>query len=167
LAYFAVACQSSASSTEADPLSRGLGARAAGRLDEAEKDYHEALAMDPKSKFALFDLGELAQSQNRIVAAEAYYRLALEQDPEMVQPLFNLAIVRTAAGDVKEAIDLYRRAVAKDPNYAAAHYNLGILLRQVGQTIEAQKELATAEILDRTLVAPNVSVPQASPNPRP
>jgi tetratricopeptide (TPR) repeat protein len=169
LASFGLACGSpeSSSQSQADPLSRGLAARAAGRLDEAERYYHEALAKDPKDKYALFDLGEVAQTQNRLVAAEAYYRLALEQDPAMERTLYNLAIALTAAGQSKEAIDLYRRAVAIEPNHAAAHYNLGVLLRQAGQGAEAQKEFAIAEVLDRTLVAPNVSAPQASPTPRP
>lgn len=151
-----------------EALSRGLQAHTAGKLDEATIAYFETLAKDPKNKFAFYNLGEIAQRQNRPPAAEAYYRLALEQDAKMLSALFNLAIVRTNAGASAEAVSLYRQVIAVDPNYAAAHFNLGLLLRQLGQSAEAQQELATAQRLDPTLVAPSPSaspIRQASPSP--
>jgi tetratricopeptide (TPR) repeat protein len=157
-----------ASDTAADALNRGLQAHAAGKNDEAVIAYFTTLAKDPKNKFALYNLGEIAQRQDRPAAAESYYRLALEQDPKMVSALFNLAIIRTSIGDTRDAVDLYRRAVAADPNFAAAHFNLGLLLRQLGQTAEAQQELATAQRLDSKLVAPTPSASparQATPSP--
>lgn len=162
----ATGCDSAQPSAD-DPLSRGLAARAAGDLDKATQAYFETLAKDPKNKYALFNLGEIAQTQKRMAVAEGFYRMALEQDPAFISPLFNLAIVRTGFGDTTEAVDLYRRAVAADPKYAAAHYNLGLLLRQLGETADAQKELAIAEILDRSLVAPSVPPPQPSATARP
>ena len=158
----------SGNETAADALNRGLQAHAAGKLDEAVAAYFTTLSKDPKNQFAYYNLGEIAQRQNRFVAAESYYRLALDLDPKMVSALFNLAIVRTTAGATTEAIALYRQAIAVDTNYAAAHFNLGLLLRQIGQTAEAQIELATAQRLDPTLVAPSPSaspIRQASPSP--
>src|SRR5439155_1669900 len=158
----------SGNETAADALNRGLAAHASGKLDDAVAAYFTTLSKDPKSQFAYYNLGEIAQRQNRFVAAESYYRLALEMDPKMVSALFNLAIVRTNAGATNEAIALYRQAIAVDANYAAAHFNLGLLLRQIGQTAEAQTELATAQKLDPTLVAPSPSaspIRQASPSP--
>src|SRR5436190_21464161 len=156
------------SETAADALNSGLAAHAAGKLDEAVAAYFTTLSKDPKNQFAYYNLGEIAQRQSRFVAAESYYRIALEMDPKMVSALFNLAIVRTNAGATNEAIALYRQAIAVDANYAAAHFNLGLLLRQIGQTAEAQTELATAQKLDPTLVAPSPSaspIRQASPSP--
>ena len=149
-----------ANESAADALNRGLQAHAAGKLDEAVAAYFSTLAKDPKSQFAYYNLGEIAQRQNRLVAAESYYRLALEQDPKMESALFNLAIVRTNVGATADAIALYRQVIAVNANSAAAHFNLGLLLRQLGQTAEAQTELATAQRLDPKLVAPS---PSASP----
>ena len=173
LATAAMACggPSSANSgneSAADALNRGLQAHAAGKLDEAVAAYFTTLSKDPKNQFAYYNLGEISQRQGRLVAAESYYRLALDIDPKMLSALFNLAIVRTNAGATNDAIALYRQAIAVDPNYAAAHFNLGLLLRQIGQTAEAQTELATAQRLDKTLVAPSPSaspIRQASPSP--
>ena len=155
------ACGGTPSTSSADDaLSRALQAHAAGKLDEATAAYFETLAKDAKTKFALYNLGVIAQGQNRPVAAEAYYRLAIEQDARMGSALFNLAILRAQAGANQEAADLYRRVIAIDPNYAAAHFNLGLVLRVLGQNAEAQTELATAQRLDPKLVAPS---PSASP----
>jgi tetratricopeptide (TPR) repeat protein len=173
LAAAATACggpssANSGSETAADALNRGLQAHAAGKLDDAVAAYFATLSKDPKNQFAYYNLGEIAQRQGRLVAAESYYRLALDIDPKMLSALFNLAIVRTNAGATNDAIALYRQAIAVDPNYAAAHFNLGLLLRQIGQTAEAQTELATAQRLDKTLVAPSPSaspIRQASPSP--
>jgi tetratricopeptide (TPR) repeat protein len=147
--------------TAEDALSRALQAHTAGKLDEATVAYFETLAKDPKNKFAFYNLGVIAQTQNRPVAAESYYRLAIDQDPQMGSAIFNLAIIRAQAGANQEAADLYRRVIAIDPNYAAAHFNLGLILRLLGQNAEAQTELATAQRLDPKLVAPN---PTATPN---
>jgi len=108
-AAFAAACGGPGSagpgaSGAADSLNRGLTAHTAGRLDEAVTAYFETLSKDPKNKFAFYNLGQIAQSQNRLPAAEAYYRLALEQDAGMASALFNLAIVRTSVGAPQDAI---------------------------------------------------------------
>jgi tetratricopeptide (TPR) repeat protein len=145
----------------ADTLNRGLAAHAAGKLDEAVAAYFTTLSKDPKSQFAYYNLGEIAQRQNKLVAAESYYRLALDLDPKMESALFNLAIVRTNIGAPADAVALYKQVIAVNANNAAAHFNLGLLYRQLGQTAEAQTEFANAQRLDPKLVAPS---PGASPN---
>jgi len=149
------------SETASDPLSRGLQAHLAGRLDEATAAYFEALRQDPRNKFAYFDLGQIAHISKRPVEAESYYRLALEIDPNFAPALFNLAILRFEAGSAPEAIVLYQTLLATNPDYAAAHYNLGVALRSIGKVREGDDEIARAIRLDRTL-APPASAPNAS-----
>jgi tetratricopeptide (TPR) repeat protein len=96
-----------------DAVTKGLQAQAAGRLDEAAADYRQALALDPRNKFAFFDLGVIDHTQGRPDAAENNYRLALAIDPNFWNALFNLAILRTAAGSNDEATALYHSAAIK------------------------------------------------------
>jgi tetratricopeptide (TPR) repeat protein len=138
-----------------DAVTKGLQAHAAGRLDEAAADYRQALALDPRNKFAVFNLGVIDQSQGRADSAENNYRLALQIDPNFTSALFNLAILRTAAGSTQEAIQLYRRVIAAEPNNAASHLNLGFLLLQTGQQADGNAELALAVQLDPNL-APRI-----------
>ena len=74
----------------ADALARGIAAHNANKLDEAAKDYYEALFYDPKSKFAFYNLGQIARIQSRLAIAEGYYRSALEIDPNYGPALFGL-----------------------------------------------------------------------------
>jgi len=132
-------------------LNRALTAHYAGKLDDAKRDYTRVLRKDARNRFALFDLGVIAQAQNDTADADRLYRTALAVDPNFQQALFNLAILRVAMGAPAEAEQLYRRLLAVNPMYAAAHLNLGFLLRQLGRESEAGAELATAAQLDPKL----------------
>ncbi|HEV8534465.1 MAG TPA: tetratricopeptide repeat protein [Candidatus Limnocylindria bacterium] len=156
----------SSAETTSDPLSRGLQAHLAGRLDEATAAYFEALRQDPRNKFAYFDLGQIAHISKRPVEAESYYRIALSIDPSFGPALFNLAILRFEAGAAPEAIDLYQTLLAESPNYAAAHYNLGVALRSIGKQNEGDAEIAQAIRLDKSL-APPATAPDLRPGGTP
>src|SRR5437763_17054097 len=102
----------------ADALARGIAAHNANKLDEAAKDYFEALFYDPKSKFAFYNLGQIARVQNRLAIAEGYYRSALEIDPTYGPALFGLGAVRQAFNSAQAAIDSYLKDISADPNNA-------------------------------------------------
>ena len=52
---------SPASAAASSLVEQGLAAHTAGRLDEAKDLYSQALAKDPKNKFAYFNLGQIAR----------------------------------------------------------------------------------------------------------
>jgi tetratricopeptide (TPR) repeat protein len=147
----------------ADALARGIAAHNANKLDEAAKDYFEALFYDPKSKFAFYNLGQIARIQNRLAIAEGYYRSALEIDPNYGPALFGLGVVRQAFNSVQEAVDLYRKDISVEPNNAAAHYS--ILLRVQGKLADGDAEIARAMQLDPKLPQPPAPAPTATPKP--
>jgi Tfp pilus assembly protein PilF len=164
----ALSCGGSGPSAQAsDPasnaLARGIAAQNANKLDEATKDYFEALSNDPKNKFAYYNLGQIAKNQNRLQIAEGYYRSALEIDPNYGPALFGLGFVRQAFNSIQEAVDLYTKDIAIEPTNAAAHYNLGILLRIQGKTAQGDAEIARAIQLDPKLPQP----PAPTPTPKP
>jgi tetratricopeptide (TPR) repeat protein len=161
------ACTSPSESELAhDALQRGLDAHAAGRLDEAARDYYETLMHDMANKYAFYNLGVIEQTKERPAGAEAFYRLALQIDPAYPPALYNLAIIREDAGDLQGAIDLYRRAIAAEPTNAAAHLRLGLLLIKTGNQPAGSAEIAAALQIDPTLVVPSVA-PLATPTPTP
>ena len=134
-------------------VAKGLQEQAAGDLASAKRDYTQAIADDPKNKFAYYNLGLIQQIGGDKAAAEANYRVALSIDPKFAQPLYNLAILRTAANSITEAIDLYRRTIAASPKAADAHFNLGLLLRQTGNVAEGNLEVQVAVKLDPSLAS--------------
>jgi tetratricopeptide (TPR) repeat protein len=151
-----VALASTACGTEVDPaeaLARGLREQTAGNLDSAAEAYVEVLEVQPRNKFANYNLGVIEQERGRVELAEGYYRAALDTDPNFEPALYNLAIVRTQVGVTQEAIDLYGRAIAVSPSNADAHFNLSLLLQSSGQAEEALRHLQRAIRLDPTLAS--------------
>lgn len=134
-------------------LAAGLKAHQEGRLDEAAADYRRVLVLDPRNKYAYYNLGLIDQTHGAAASAETNYRNALSIDPDFVPALFNLAILRTAAGDAAEAIELYRHVIEVDASYAAGHLNLGFLLIDAGQRREGKAELDIAVQLDPSLAS--------------
>lgn len=144
----------------------GMKAQGAGQVTQAADDYHKALALDPRNKFAYFDLGVIDQSAGRNSTAELEYRTALQFDANFAEALYNLAVLRAPVAPA-EAADLYRRAAAVKPSFADAHLNLGFLLISMGQKAEGKAELDRAVAIRPSLAS---RVPQnitATPTPTP
>jgi Tfp pilus assembly protein PilF len=135
-----------------DYVSAGLTAQSQGRIDDAREDYRQALAHDPRNKFAYFNLGTLDQQAGHDGLAVADYEAALEADGNFVPALYNLAILITPS-DPSTAVTLYQRAIQAQPDDASAHLNLGFLLHNLGRDAEAMLEFADAVRLDPTLAS--------------
>ena len=145
------ACGSQSATQRANSLiANGLKAQAAGNTAVATRDYNQVLAIDPRNKYALYDLGLIDQLAGNTASAESRYRAALAIDPNFARALFNLAILRTKVAP-SEAVALYRQVIALDPNDAAAHFNLGLLLESMGQGQAGNAEVARAISLNPSL----------------
>jgi Flp pilus assembly protein TadD len=131
-------------------LSAGLTAQGQGHTDVATHDYQQVLTLDPKNKYALYDLALIAQRAGQQAQAETQYRQALNIDPNFAVALFNLAILRTQPAP-QEAVDLYRHAITLNPKDSASHLNLGFLLDSLGLKDEGRSELKLAVGLDPKL----------------
>ena len=150
------------------PLEQGLQAHVEGRIDDAERAY-QAVLLDGPSKFALYNLGLIAQGRGATEQADAYYRQALVIDPDYWLALYNLAVLRANAGGIDEAMRLYRRTIDTNPEWAGAHLNLGILLVAQGRKREGLAEIDTALKLDPSLGDAQTALSSAagSPNAEP
>jgi len=138
-------------------LTKALQELVAGQTAQAKTDFEQVLRLDPKNKYADYNLGYIAQIGGNRSDAETQYRLALAIDQKYGPALYNLAILRTADGATAAAISLYRRAIAADEKDANAHFNLGLLLRQTGNTNDGNAEVTTAVRLKPSLTAAAVA----------
>jgi hypothetical protein len=133
-------------------VQRGLSEQQQGQNDAARADYLAALALDPKNKYAYYNLGVISQQQGDPGAAETQYNLALLIDGNFRPALFNLAVLKTRSAPV-EAVALYRKIIANNPDDANANLNIGLLLLKMGDTMRGQQYLATAVRLDPSLAS--------------
>lgn len=125
---------------------------AAGRLEEAEKEYRAALALEPQAQEYLCNLAATLLALERYSEAEASLRKALdlEESPRALLLAGNLALVY---GEWVRAEAAYRLGLETAPGD-------GALLLALGRTyLGARKPKKAAECLDRLK---NLDVARAS-----
>lgn len=100
----------------ADPIDRGYRLHQAGRLEEAEAVYRDALDTGGADALLLYNLGVLLEDLKRSPEAMECYRAALRADPGMADGHYNLALLCEKLGRPQEAIRhmaQYRKLVAE------------------------------------------------------
>jgi tetratricopeptide (TPR) repeat protein len=150
---------------------RGLEQFANGKLEQAVKEYNEAIRAYPNLAAAHNNLGSAHFAAARFEEAAAAFRRAAEIDPNYGQAHFNLALTHlklgrereadaalqlalrayyTAgdehfkAGRAKEAEDSYRGMLQIDPEYVPALLRLGLVCNDARRFDEATQHLRRA-----------------------
>jgi Tfp pilus assembly protein PilF len=140
LLSFAVPSGSLRVTAEASSRANLAGAhKARGDLVAAEREARAAIALDPRSLKAHFNLGVILEAAGRGPEAEASYReaLLLDQDhPAVAGNLSGLLILR---GGHVEAISILRRALRSHPSNEPCWTNLVVALVIAGES-EAARE---------------------------
>ncbi len=116
---------------------KAAGLHRAGRLDEAERLYREALALDPDEPVVLHYLGVLLHDRGDSAHAVELLERAVALAPKWPEFHANLGMVLRKLGRTDEAAESYRRSLALQPDNAVTHYNLGNLLAAEGRLDEA------------------------------
>lgn len=115
----------------------GVELRNQGRLDEANRHYLRAIAINPNNADAYNNMGNSLCSEGRKVEAIGYYERAIAIQPDNAKAHFNLANTFRDLGKNDPAITHYRQAIAIRPTYEKALYNLATLLGDQGRRDEA------------------------------
>lgn len=150
---------------------RGLEHFAKGKIEQAVREYHEAIRAYPALAPAHNNLGSAHFAAARFEEAAAAFRRAAELDAGYGQAHFNLALthlklgrereaeaaLQTAlrayyttgdehfkAGRLKEAEESYRGMLQIDPEYAPALLRLGLVCNDAGRFEEAAAHLRRA-----------------------
>lgn len=109
----------------------------AGRLRDAEANYRDVLAANPRHTGALGYLGLLAHQAGHSDAAIDLLRKAIASDKRNPEPHYNLARILSDCGRDDDAIVHNRKALEIDPDFPGAYNNLGALLLLHGRPAEA------------------------------
>ncbi len=131
-------------------IDQGIGQANAGQLTEAATTFNNVLAIDPNNKFALYNLGVLAQRRNDTAAALGYYDKALASDAAYTPALFNKAILLEPTSR-DQAIALYEKIVGINPKASTAYLRLAALYAAAGQADKAAAARAKATEIDPSL----------------
>ena len=150
---------------------RGLGHFEKGKIEQAVREYGEAIRAYPALAAAHNNLGSAHFAAARFEEAAASFRRAAELDPDYGQAHFNLALAHlklgrereadaalqaavrayyTAgdghfkAGRLKEAEESYRGMLQIDPGYVPALLRLGLVCNTARRFEEAARHLRLA-----------------------
>ncbi len=121
-------------------LNRGIGLEAAGRLEDALREYSRALKVEPAQVHARVNLISVYSEMGRPEDAAESYRETLEVNSEIEEAHYNYGVMLSRLGNQGEAETAYRQALAVNPYSAHARLNLGDTLEQQGRTAEAREE---------------------------
>jgi tetratricopeptide (TPR) repeat protein len=91
---------------------------AQGKRNEAIAFYESVLALDPKHKSALNNLGVIALDDHRPAEAKEYFRKALDQEPQNAKTHFLLAKAELALGNIEGAKAALTQALRREPDRA-------------------------------------------------
>jgi len=121
----------------------------ANRLDDAEKSFRAALAVNSQNAEAWAGIGDVADSRKDLTTARASYDKALELKPDMAFTLLNAGQLADKLDEQKRAEDFYRRALELNPQQAEAANGVGLALAKQAQPDEAKKYFEQAIALKR------------------
>jgi tetratricopeptide (TPR) repeat protein len=149
-------------STDLDAvILKGSQAASAGRFEEIEKDYKEAVALaekvqprDDRLKFCLIHLANFYAGRKEFDLAEASFQRAIkvtedlhgQGSPELDQPLQEFGHYYLTRHDYSSGFEYYSRAVAIDEKVYGENSNkVADSLRKLSFVYLAQKDYAKAE----------------------
>ena len=132
---------------QANPENPASSGGAAGPV-AARAAYERALAYDPASTDALYNLGVLAAADRAWERALFYYQTCVRLAPRHSLAWNNLGVAYQNVDNVAAAMACYEAAVAARPDFALALNNLGVLLTTQGHSARGRRHLRAAVAAD-------------------
>jgi tetratricopeptide (TPR) repeat protein len=108
-----------------------------GAFPAALNCLHRAIALNPTSAAAHYNLGNLLHDLGHIRDAIECYQRALQVEPNFARAHLNLGHAWRDLRDRDRASACYQRALQMMPDCAEAHNDLGVIYREQGRPAEA------------------------------
>jgi tetratricopeptide (TPR) repeat protein len=100
----------------------------AGRTDDAEKSFQEAVRYDANYAEAWSGLGDVRDARNDQEGALMLYEKAAALKPDLISTLLNAGLAAAKLDQQNRAEGWFRKALTADPNSAEAANGLGLAL---------------------------------------
>lgn len=120
----------------------GRVAESRGDLNQAIRQYEEALKLDPKHAAAMYHLGVIHTQLKDFPRATALWERYLVATGHAASGYANLGYCHEQAGRIQQAEDAYRAGIKKDPTNGPCRINLGLLLARQGRVADAREQLS-------------------------
>lgn len=126
----------------------GLALLNCGELDQAAKEFEQALHLDPTQYLPAASLARVRILQGRLEEAEEILLQLKQAHPDDPRPLMNLADVAARRGQFEEAVHLWKEVIQHEPKDASAQFHLGMAFLATHRPHEAIRHLRSAVHLE-------------------
>ncbi|MHC4395198.1 MAG: tetratricopeptide repeat protein [Planctomycetota bacterium] len=109
----------------------------AGRLQQAQRLYHQVLQTELDHPVALHLSGLIAYQTGRFQEAVDLVDRAIKADTRIPKFYNTFGVALEALGKYKQAVDAYQQAVSLRPDYVEAYNNMAVALQSQGSYAEA------------------------------
>lgn len=118
-------------------LQQGMQFMQAGRVQDADRAFRDALQLDGNCAQALYALGLSRYQLQKFADAESFLTRAVAVQPAFYPAFGTLGLALRAAGQREAGIRALERALAIKPDYVEAAYNLALALGDDGELARA------------------------------
>lgn len=139
----------------------GVAHESLGGLQEAERCYRQAIAINPENARAQYNLGTLLARTARLGEGIGHLEAAVRLAPDAPAMAFNLARALTESGENARAIEVYDRLLQRAPSDSEARFARALALIAVERYEEAAVELAAVVAQAPDELAPRLAEARA------
>jgi tetratricopeptide (TPR) repeat protein len=116
----------------------GQALKAAGRSEEAECAYAQAICLDGMDPLARMGMGELMLAKGRPEEAIREYELALRKQPALATAHMGMGHALASLRRYEEALKCYEQTLALCPQLPEAYFAAGFALSHMGKPEQAE-----------------------------
>jgi Flp pilus assembly protein TadD len=118
------------------------------KLDQALKQFEQAIAIDKKNATAQLNLGIALLNLSRVPPSDEALRRAAQLEPKNPAVWYNLGLLHRNNGEAEQALTEFEKAATLAPDDANTHYFLGDLYAQQQKYADGEKEFRRTVELD-------------------
>ena len=114
-----------------------------GRLEEARKEFEEALTLNPDYALSRYNLGLVYYRKGMMKEAIDCYKKAIVLDSAPPETYYNLGLAYHQRGHYSDAVKAFKTFLKAKPDYENAYNNLGLAYRRLkrwDQAVESFQE---------------------------
>src|SRR5438132_97954 len=129
----------------------GAALQEIGRIDDAEKEYHAALQLDPNYTKVYVNLAVAYMARSKLDEAKKHYERAIQLEPQAGEIHSGYAYLLERLGRADEARAEYENAIRLSPKSARLFYTYGAFLDKKGELDAAIAQYQRALLVDPNL----------------
>jgi len=143
---------------------------AAGRLEDARKEFAEELKIDPRNAGAEYYLGEVARQEDKLSESIEHFAASVKIAPDFAEAQFGLGRSLLDSNKTAESVAPLEQAARLAPGNPTIHFALATAYQRMGRKDDAAREFAlqksTADKLNANTKALHKNIAGADDRPK-